>query len=236
VSAEVIDVARTLRFLRALKKNNDRAWFGAQRATYDDHIKPEWHDLVAGLLAAAVPLDERFAYVDPKACLFRLHRDTRFSTDKTPYKTNISAFLSPFGKSGANAGYYVSLEPGGESLFAAGIYTPTNEALDALRRHFAEADVRPFEAIFRNKRIAPYLPLQTDGLTRSPRGFPKDHPHVALIRARRYMVRREYTDAGITTAGAFATFRNAMRDCAPLVAYLDAIVRDLSRLAPRQRS
>jgi len=225
MTAEVIDVARTLRFLRALKKNNDRAWFAEHRATYDEHIKPEWHDLVAGLLAAAVSLDERFAYVDPKACLFRLHRDTRFSTDKTPYKTGVTAFLSPFGKNGANAGYYVALEPG-ESMFAAGIYTPEKEPLDALRRHFAEADLRPFEAIFRTKNIAPYLPLQTDSLTRSPRGFPKDHPHAALIRARRYMVRRTYTDADITKAGAFATFRNAMRDCAPFVAYLDAIVRD----------
>ncbi len=213
-----------MRFLRALKKNNDRAWFADHRAPYDDHIKPEWQDLVAGLLAAAVPLDERFAYVDPKACLFRLHRDTRFSGDKTPYKTHVSAFLSPFGKSGANAGYYVSLEPG-ESMFAAGIYTPTNEALDALRRHFATADVRPFEAIFRSKKIAPYLPLHTDSLSRSPRGFPKEHRHVALIRARRYMIRREYTDTEIGKAGAFATFRAAMRDCAPLVTYLDAIVR-----------
>ncbi len=220
----VIDVARTLRFLRALRKNNDRAWFAEHRATYDDHIKTEWHDLVAGLLAAHVPHDERFAYVDPKACLFRLHRDTRFGTDKTPYKSNVSAFLSPFGKSGANAGYYVSLEPG-ESLFAAGIYTPTNDALEALRRHFAESDVRPFDAIFRTKKIAPYLPLVTDSLTRSPRGFPKDHPHVALIRARRYMIRREYPDAELTTSGAFTTFRNAMRDCAPFVTYLDTIVR-----------
>jgi uncharacterized protein (TIGR02453 family) len=225
VSADVIDVARTLRFLRALRRNNDRAWFAEHRATYDEHIKPEWQDLVAGLLAAHVSLDERFAYVDPKACLFRLHRDTRFSGDKTPYKTGVTAFLSPFGKNGSNAGYYVCLEPG-ESMFAAGIYTPDDESLLALRRHFADDDVRPFEALFRAKKLAPYLPLVTDSLTRSPRGFPKDHPHAALIRARRYMIRREYTDAEITAAGAFATFRAAMRDCAPFVTYLDTIIRD----------
>jgi uncharacterized protein (TIGR02453 family) len=223
MSDDVIDVARTFTFLRALKKNNDRAWFAANRVRYDDHIKPEWNDLVTGLLAAAVPLDERFAYVDPKQCLFRLHRDTRFSADKTPYKTNISAFLSPFGKSGANAGYYVSLEPGGASLFAAGIYTPENDALAVLRRHFAEHDLRAFEALFRTKKIAPYLPLQTDSLTRSPRDLPKEHPHLALIRARRYMVRRAYPDADLVRDGAFETFRAAMRDCAPLVRYLDAI-------------
>jgi uncharacterized protein (TIGR02453 family) len=218
-------VPRTFTFLRGLKKNNDRAWFAAHRAVYDEHIKPEFHDLVAGLLAAAVPLDERFAYVDPKACLFRLHRDTRFSNDKTPYKTGITAFLSPFGKSGTNAGYYISLEPGA-SLFAAGLYVPTPEALTALRRHFADDDVRDFERIFKAKRFAPYLPLQTESLTRSPRGFPKEHPHLSLIRARRYMVRRTYADREIGAAGAFATFRDAMRDCAPLVTYLDRIAGD----------
>ncbi len=223
MSGDVIDVARTLRFLRALRKNNDRTWFAEHRAVYDEHIKPEWNDLVAGLLAAAVSLDERFAYVAPAACLFRLHRDTRFSTDKTPYKTGISAFLSPFGKSGANAGYYVALEPGA-SLFAAGIYTPEKDALHALRTHFAENDPRAFEALFRARPMQPYLPLQTDPLTRSPRGFPAEHPHPTLIRARRYMVRRNYPDASLAAAGAFATFRNAMRDCAPLVRYLDAIV------------
>jgi uncharacterized protein (DUF2461 family) len=93
--------------------------------------------------------------------------------------------------------------------------------------------VRPFDALFRAKKIAPYLPLVTDSLTRSPRGFPKDHPHVALIRARRYMIRRDYTDAEITTTGAFATFRAAMRDCAPFVAYLDAIIRPTEPHAPR---
>jgi uncharacterized protein (TIGR02453 family) len=230
VSRDVIDVTRTLRFLRALERHNDRTWFAEHRAVYDEHIKPEWNDLVAGLLAAAVALDERFAYVAPGACLFRLHRDTRFSTDKTPYKTAISAFLSPYGKSGTNAGYYVALEPG-ESLFAAGLYTPTNETLQALRRHFADDDPGAFEALFRAPAMRPYLPLQTDGLTRSPRGFPKDHPHATLIRARRYMVRRAYPDAVLARDGAFATFRRAMRDCASLVRYLDTIAGRIDRRA-----
>ena len=225
--ADVIDVARTLRFLRALGRNNDRTWFAGHREVYDEHIKPEWQDLVAGLLAAAVPLDERFAHVDPKACLFRLHRDTRFSNDKTPYKTNVSAFLSPFGKSGTNAGFYVSVEPGG-SIFAAGIYTPADAPLHALRRHFAEGETRPFERIFAAKRMQPYLPLTTDSLTRSPRGFPKEHPHLPLVRARRYMVRRTFRDAELQDAGAFASFRTAMRDCAPFVRYLDAVASSVS--------
>jgi uncharacterized protein (TIGR02453 family) len=232
MAGDVIDVARTFTFLRGLKRNNDRTWFAEHRAVYDEHIKPEWLDTVTGLLADAVTLDERFAYVDPKACLFRLHRDTRFANDKTPYKTAVTAFLSPLGKGGWTPGYYVALEPG-NSLFAAGLYTPTKEALATLRRHFAEADLRPFERMLKGKKLAPYLPLETDPLTRSPRGFPTEHPHLHLIRARRYMVRRPITDAELRERGAFRIFRDAMRDCAPLVNYVAALVssaemRDLS--------
>jgi uncharacterized protein (TIGR02453 family) len=222
VTGEPLDAARALRFLRKLAKNNDRGWFAANRAEYDEYVKPAWEDLVAALLIAAIPYDERFAAVEPRACIFRLARDTRFSGDKTPYKSAISAFLSPYGKNGANAGYYVAIEPG-ESLFAAGIYTPEKEALQALRAHFA-ADAGPFARVLRAKALAPYLPLQTDPLVRTPRGLPAEHPQPEWLRARRYMVRRPLADAELTKRGPLAAFRAMVRDCAPLVGYLDRVV------------
>jgi len=234
VKADPIDAVRTLRWLRQLKKNNDRAWFAAHRETFDEHVKPEWEDLVAALLFSAVRFDERLAYVDPRRCLFRLARDTRFSHDKTPYKSHVSAWLSPFGKSGANAGFYVSLSPG-DSHFSAGIYTPEKPVLEALRRHMG-ADPRPFDRILRAKAMAPFLPLRTDGLVRTPRGFPKDHPRGELIRARKYLVRREWSDAEIARKGAFATFRDAIRDCAPFVRYIDEVVASVSNAAMREPS
>jgi uncharacterized protein (TIGR02453 family) len=218
VSGEPFDTARALRWLRQLKKNNDRAWYAANSAAYTERIKPEWQDLVAALLISAVPIDERLAYVDPRACLFRLARDIRFSNDKTPFKTSVSAWLSPLGKSGANAGFYVRIAPG-NCVFSAGIYTPEKPVLEALRRRMA-ADPRPFDRILSAKNMKPYLPLQTDGLTRMPRGFPKEHPRGELIRARNYLVRRAYGDAEVARAGAFATFRAAIRDCAPFVRYI----------------
>ena len=231
---EPFDAARALRWLRQLKKNNDRAWFAAHREIYDGHIRPEWEDLVTALLVSAVRFDERFAYVDPRRCLFRLARDIRFSNDKTPFKTHVSAWLSPFGKSGANAGYYVSVKPG-ETHFSAGIYTPERPVLEALRRRMA-SDHRAFDRILGTKALKPYLPLRTDGLVRMPRGFPKEHPRGELIRARNYLVGRTYADAEIVRGGAFATFRNAIRDCAPFVAYLDRVADAFSSAAMREPS
>ncbi len=222
MTAEPFDAARALRWLKQLERNNDRVWFAAHRDVYDEHLKPEWEDLVAALLVALVPLDERFAYVDPRACIFRLARDIRFSNDKTPFKTRLSAWLSPLGKSGANAGFYVSVTPAG-AHFSCGIYTPEKPALEALRRTLAE-DARPLERILRTKRVAPYLPLETDPLTRIPRGFPKDHPNEALIRARNYLICCDYSPAELTATGAYATFRRALQDCAPFVRFIDEAI------------
>jgi uncharacterized protein (TIGR02453 family) len=219
---ETIDVKRTLKFLRALEKNNDRAWFGEHRDVWDDHIRPEWEDTIAALLVTATAFDERFAYVDPRRCLFRLYRDTRFSKDKTPYKSWISAWMSPFGKHGSNAGFYVQLCPG-ECIVSAGIWDPTKEAIYALRRHFADEPLREFDRLLAAKKFAPYLPLRLDPLRVTPRGFPKEHPRRDLIRLRRLTVRRTYPDAALARDGAFATFRTAMRDLAPFVAYLERV-------------
>jgi uncharacterized protein (TIGR02453 family) len=231
MKGEPFDAARALRWLRQLKKNNDRTWFAAHRDVWDERIKPEWEDLVTGLIASAVRFDERYAYVDPRTCLFRLYRDTRFSNDKTPYKTRVAAWLSPFGKGGWNAGFYMHVSPD-NTVFSAGIYTPEKEALAALRLHMAR-DARPFERILRAKKLAPYLPLRTDALLRMPRGFPKDHPNGELIRARNYLVRRVYSDAEIARAGAYATFSKAIADCAPFVRYIDEIASSAAMREPR---
>lgn len=220
VTRDPVDVRRALRFLRELRDNNTRPWFAEHRATWDDHLRPEWEDLVTGLIATATAFDERYAYVDPRTCLFRLARDIRFREDKTPYKTRVAAWISPFGKNGANPGFYVQLSPG-ECRFAAGVWEPEKEQLQALRRHFAEQNLRPFERLLGAKALQPYLPLRTDPLKVVPRGLPKDHPRPELVRARRFILRRAYTDAQVARDGAFATFRAAMRDCAAFVAYID---------------
>jgi uncharacterized protein (TIGR02453 family) len=221
VKAGPFDTAGALRWLRKLKKNNDRAWYAENSAEYNEKIKPAWEDLIATLIVAAIPIDARYAYVDPRACLFRLARDIRFSKDKTPFKTGVSAWISPFGKHGSNPGFYVRIEPG-NNVFSAGIYVPERPVLDGMRERIAD-DATPFARILAAKKMQPYMPLRTDPLVRVPRGYPKDHPRAEWIRARNYLVRRTFGDAEIAKNGAFATFRSAMRDVAPFVRYLEEV-------------
>jgi uncharacterized protein (TIGR02453 family) len=216
-----LDIGAAFTFLRALRKNNDRDWFAANRERYDAIVKPGFEDLVAGLLIAATTFDQRFAFVEPRRCIFRIHRDVRFSADKSPYKPRLSAFLSPRGWRGTTPGFYLAIEPGGESIIAAGIYVPEKPVLADLRRRLAAGDPA-FERIVRAKRFAAYLPIDTDPLARVPAGFARDHPRADLLRARRYMVRRVFGDTELVRGDAFALFRAALRDTAPFVRWLDA--------------
>jgi uncharacterized protein (TIGR02453 family) len=222
-SENPLDVRTALRFLRGLRDNNDRAWFAANRGVYDDTIKPQWEAFVAGLLIRGGSFDERLHYVDPRRCIFRIHRDTRFSNDKSPYKPHLSAFLSPRGWRGITPGFYVQLSPGGETRFAAGIYVPEKPVLLAIRERLAEGDPE-FARILKSKRLAPYLPVDTDPLKMMPRGYDRDHPQAPLIRARRFMVRATYTDKIAQDGDFFALVRAGMRDTAPFVAWLDRFV------------
>jgi uncharacterized protein (TIGR02453 family) len=228
-SSEPLDLETAFRFLRGLAKTNDRAWFHANRAAWDEHVRHGFEDLVTMLVLAAADVDDRLRHVDPRACLFRLANDTRFHTGKAPYKTWLSAWMSPGGKSGAFAGYYVHIAPGA-SEFSAGIYVPVKPALHELRSVFAEdgTAARAFDRVLEAKAMRPYLPLDTDPLRVTPRGFPKDHRRIALIRARNYMVRRDIPDAELRAKGAFGVFRDAIRATAPFVRWLDANARAAS--------
>ena len=222
-TSDPLDLAVTFRFLRGLKRNNDRAWFHAHRTAWDEHVRHGFEDLVTMLLLAGARADARLAHVDPRACLFRIANDTRFHRQKDPYKTWLSAWMSPGGKNGAFAGYYAHVSPGA-SHFSAGVWVPEKPALHALRSTFADdgADARAFDRILKSRAIQPYLPLETHALRVTPRGFAKQHPRLGLIRARNYMLERSIADRELTARGPFAVFRDAIRDTAPFVRWLDA--------------
>lgn len=221
--ADPLDLDVAFRFLRGLRRNNDRAWFHAHRAPWDEHVRHGFEDLVTMLVLAAAEVDDRLAHTDPRACLFRIANDTRFHQHKDPYKTWLSAWMSPGGKNGAFPGYYVHLSPGASHV-SVGVWVPEKPELHALRSVFADdgAAAREFDRILTASAIRPYLPLETASLRITPRGFPKTHPRLQLIRARNYMLERPVTDAELKQRGPFAVFRQAIRDTAPFARWLAA--------------
>jgi uncharacterized protein (TIGR02453 family) len=220
--SDPLDLRRTLRFLTGLRRNNDRTWFHAHRADWDAHIRHAFEDLVTMLVLAGARSDPRLVHADPRPCLFRLANDTRFHTGKAPYKTWLSAWISPGGKNGAFAGYYVHIGPGATHM-SAGIYVPTKPALLGLRSTLAAngTQARRFDRLLAATSLRPYLPLETSPLRVMPRGFAKTHPRAPLLRARNFLVGRDIDDGELQTKGAFAVFRDAMKATAPFVRWID---------------
>jgi uncharacterized protein (TIGR02453 family) len=177
----------TLRFLRQLKRNNNREWFLAHKDVYESKVKAPMTELVLALGQEMQQSDPELI-VDPKRAIYRIYRDMRFSTDKKPYKTHVAAIFVPRGipkKTGAC--FYFHIEPA-EVMIAGGVYMPDPATLSALRRHIADnweellaiTNQSSFRKIFGN--------LQGERLIRPPSGYAADHPAIEVLRQKQLYV------------------------------------------------
>ena len=175
-------------FLRDLKKHNDREWFTPRKPIFEEKVRQPMIELVRAVHKQMA----RFApqYVgDPVKCVYRIYRDTRFSKDKTPYKTFVSALMlrNNFEKNDGSAGYYFSVSPE-EIEVAGGIYKPDRDTLLAVRQHIA-ANTAAFRATFENRKVKKLLgDLQGESLSRVPKGFAADHPAIDLLKRKDYLL------------------------------------------------
>jgi len=177
---------KTLDFLKKLHKNNNREWF-----TENKHLYTESQQNVIAfledLLKKMSEFDEELAKIDAKKSLFRIYRDTRFSKDKIPYKTNFGASLG-MGKGSQKGGYYLHLEPG-KSFIAGGIYMPEPAVLKELRKEISLYG-NEFLAILNNKEFKKHFPEldQDDKLKKIPQGFEKEDPMAEFLKLKNFIV------------------------------------------------
>lgn len=187
----------TLDFLKKLRKNNRREWFAEHRAEYDAALA-DFTQTCERLLGVLVKIDPRLKGTPVRDCLFRIYRDTRFASEKSPYKTNFGAYFVPGGRKVARAGYYLHLEPGGQSMIAGGIYMPPGDVLQTLRAAIAT------EPGSLRKALQPlgerFGGLMGEQLKTAPRGFAKDHPAVDLLRFKSLITWRNLTDEEVLAA------------------------------------
>jgi uncharacterized protein (TIGR02453 family) len=174
-----------LSFLRALKRNNRREWFQPRKEKYDALIKLPMMELVNALNAEFA----RFApdYITPpEKAVYRIYRDTRFSHDKTPYKTHIAAIFphrNAVKREGAVFYFHFTEK---DLLAFAGVYSPERDELLAYRALLAECH-EEFKEILRDKQLRRIAgQLQGEQLNRMPKGFPPDHPAGELLRMRQW--------------------------------------------------
>lgn len=171
-------------FLTQLAENNNRPWFQAHKERFDE-LRRQWYADIDRLIAACSEWEPAYRWLSGKDCSFRIYRDTRFSPDKTPYKTYFSAGLSPRGKSSDMAGFYISAGLGDCGIYG-GLWAPPSDVLKKMRRAIVD-NIEEFEEILSEPELARLYPdWWGETLKTVPKGWPKDHPQAPLLRLLHY--------------------------------------------------
>ncbi len=212
---------KTLSFLRALKRNNDREWFRSRKADYESHVRGPMIELLARLAADFRTFAPELV-ANPKVSLYRIYRDTRFSEDKTPLKTHAAAHFPhrALGKSGGG-GLYLEIAPRWVWI-GGGIYMPETHELAAIRTH-VDKNHRALRRIVEGKVFVKTVGgLHGEQLTRVPRGYPKEHPAAHYLRFRQFLAGREYPAEFAYDPKFYPELIRVFRQVAPLVRFLNA--------------
>jgi uncharacterized protein (TIGR02453 family) len=190
----------TISFLKQLRKNNNKPWFDENRKRYEA-AKLDMERLVQSVIDAHAKNDPTIADLKAKACMFRINRDVRFSKDKSPYKTNFGASINAGGKKSMRAGYYLHIEPGGQSFAGGGIYMPMPPDLKKVRQEI-DYNLEEFKSIVEGRKFKSVFGKLMDSedmkLSRVPQGFEKDSPAAGYLMYKSYVAGRSFTDAEIS--------------------------------------
>ncbi|HTF19248.1 MAG TPA: DUF2461 domain-containing protein [Chryseolinea sp.] len=215
-----MNVDNILKFLKALARNNNREWFDKHKDNYLQ-LKGEFEVFVGDVLTDMTAFDPSLAGLDPKRLTYRIYRDVRFSKDKTPYKTNVSAAISAGGKTMGTPGYYFQLEPGGKSFVAAGLYMPQAETLSKIRQEIDYNGDRLQKILKEPKFRKLYAGFWTgDALKSVPKGYAKEHPQIELLRLKSFLVEHAFSDEETNSKTFRKKLVDSMRIAQPLIEFL----------------
>jgi uncharacterized protein (TIGR02453 family) len=181
-----------VKFLSELSENNHKEWMDANKPWYQS-VRKGFHSWVDELILKMAEFDPSLTGVTAKDSTFRINRDIRFSKDKSPYKNNMGAAIQEGGKKTMNPTYYLHIQPG-QSMIAGGLYMPPADILAKVRQEidYNAGELRKIveEPTFKNTFGA----ISGEALKTAPKGYPKDHPNIELLRFKSYVVTKNLTD------------------------------------------
>jgi uncharacterized protein (TIGR02453 family) len=219
----------SMQFLVDLAFNNERAWFGAHKADYERLLRQPLEalcaDLADELAQRGVPLR-----ADPKSSPFRIYRDTRFSKDKTPYKTNVAASFpwrgdgsaTSEGQSQRHGGGYFHMSVEG-SYMGGGMWHPEPARLAAYRRAIDEHPDEALAALQDPLYLARFEPVHGDEYKRVPAPYAQDHPHADLLRLKDVTFGRELSTDDVFSATLPATLADGFAAAVPVMRWLASL-------------
>ncbi|MBL7731068.1 MAG: DUF2461 domain-containing protein [Chitinophagaceae bacterium] len=218
----------TIKFLKDLKKNNNKPWFDKNRTVYEA-AKQDFAAFIQQVINTHSKKDEGLKNLLAKDCMFRINRDVRFSKDKSPYKTNLGASINQGGKKAWNyAGYYFHLEPGG-CFAGGGLYMPPPEELKKVRQEI-DYNFADFKKIISSKKFkALYGDLDQSAeykLSRVPKGYEPDNPAAEYLKLKSYIAMIKISDADLTSKDLVKKTAAAFEALQPVITFLNKAMHD----------
>lgn len=197
-----------IEFLKNIRINNNREWFAEHKDEYL-LVKKQVEHLAAQLIAQLATINPEASKLSVADCTYRIYRDTRFSADKTPYKTHIGIFINPpAGKKSLTSGHYLHIEPG-KSFYCVGNIGWPSKLLKAVRQSIYD-EIDEYREIVENPEFMKYLPeLGWDFLKTAPKDFPKDWKYIDYLRP------RNYTASSVTLTDRFISSADLVKKLYP---------------------
>ncbi|HJT97627.1 MAG TPA: DUF2461 domain-containing protein [Rhodanobacteraceae bacterium] len=215
--------AATFKFQRDLAKNNNRAWFAANRQRYEDVLRQPFLRLIGDMQAPLAKISAHYR-ADPRAqggSLFRIHRDTRFRSDKTPYKTWAGARFAHERRREVEApSFYLHIEPQ-DSFAGGGLWHPEPPTLKKIRAFLADNPAAWKKAV-RAKAFRERFEFWGESLSRPPRGFDPAHELIEDIKRRNFAAGAAIATGVVTSDELLPTVVDTFRRIAPMIDYLCA--------------
>lgn len=214
-----------IQFLAALKQNNDRGWFQKHKAEYIA-AQGAFNAFVEKLIAGIVSFDDSVSGVNVKDCIYRIYRDTRFSADKSPYKTHMGAFVCPGGRKSGYSGYYFQVGPEESGYPEGNMLATGNYRLDSKVMHILREDIcmdaEDFEQ--RLKQASLFKLDDTDMLKRVPNGFERNAPYSGYLMYKAYCLVYSPGKSFMTGDNLLERTLDAFRSTKPFLQYLNRAI------------
>lgn len=218
-------VSLILDFLSQIRDNNNRPWFLAHRDEYD-HVKDVFETVASQFIMRLAEFDESVRHLTVKDCTYRFYRDTRFSSDKSPYKRHMGIYVSAQGKKSFHGGYYLHFEPG-HCMLAVGCYCLPTNILKVLRQVIVD-DVETFSSIVENPTFKSVYGsrLTMTPLKVLPAGLPRDFVHPEYLKCKDYLVWTDLNDKMFSLNGWMDEVICQARLAKPFLDFLNDVVDD----------
>jgi uncharacterized protein (TIGR02453 family) len=217
----------TIKFLKDLKKNNNKPWFDANRNKYEE-AKKDFGEFIQSIIDKHSKKDVSIKELKAKDCMFRINRDIRFSKNKTPYKTNMGASINRGGKKSIYAGYYFHLEPA-ESFVGGGIWIPMPPELKKVRQEI-DYNLDEFKKIVSSKKFKSVYGELYKGedvsLSKIPQGFEKDNPAADYLKLKSFLAMKKFKESEITSKDLEKSVLEAFDALQPLIVFINKALEE----------